>query len=93
MLPNKQDIQLPIVITRGFGKNSGVSIYSPDLNIETRGTDIVDAMSKAQQCFSAMYYYNLSKNIELNLTCTYEDASREAKGKKRSFASFVPLVP
>lgn len=93
MLSSNKDIQLPVVIRNGPRNNRGTFIYSPDLKLEVKGTDLVDAMSRAVQHFSAVYFYNLSKNVQIELSCTYEKACEHAKKDRRAFASFVPLKP
>ena len=84
----RDDIQIPVVVTTD---KSGCDIFVPDLSITIHGIDFVDAMSNAILKSSAIYYYNLDRNLRFKLITTYEQAEAMCK-KRNQFATYVNLT-
>ena len=84
----KKSIQIPVVITHDANH---CDIFIPDLSMTIHGQDYVDAISNATLKASAIYYYNLERNLRFELTTTYADAEKlcDAKG---SFATYIALT-
>jgi len=85
----RKDFQIPVVITHTKHK---CDIYVPDFEVTIHGDDYVDAISNAIMKISAIYYYNLERNLTINLTTTYADAEKLCNNKRNSFATYIALT-
>ena len=85
----RKDIQLPVVITHD---STHCDIYIPDLDITVHGRDYVDAISNAIMKASAIYYYNLERNVTFELKTTYNDVECICKKMHGSFATYIALT-
>lgn len=83
----RSDIQVPVIITRG---RKGCDIYIPDFNMTVHGVDYVDTIAAAIMCCSAVYYYNLERNVHWQLNTQYAQA--EALARKKKHGSFATLI-
>lgn len=77
-----------VVVTQG---KQGCSFYIPDFNVTVHGIDLLEAQANAITYASAIYYYNVERNVEFKLDATYESAHKHCKTKK-SFVTFIPLT-
>lgn len=84
-----KEIQIPIIIKPG---KTQCDIYIPDLDMTVHGTDYVDAIANASMKASAVYFYNLERNIALEFKHTYASVEELAKKNKRWFATYIALV-
>lgn len=89
MLVCDENLQIPVVVTQE--KTGVTAMYIPDFNFTVHGSDYIEAHAHAVMYASAIYYYNVERNIKFNLTATYEDAERLIE-KKNSFATFICLT-
>lgn len=83
----RKDIQIPVVIMH---TKMYCDIYIPDMEITIHGRDYVDTISNAIMKASAIYYYNLERNIQIQFTTTYQQA--ESMCKRGAFASYIGLI-
>ena len=84
----KKDLQIPVVIQH---TKTMCEVYIPDFSMTVHGTDYVDASADATMKASAVYYYNLERNLRLELKTTYTEAEAMCKAKG-SFATFICLT-
>lgn len=89
MLHIKQDLQIPVVVTQD--KSGTCDIYVPDLEVTIHGKDYVDAVASAILKCSAIYYYNLERNLKFKFSTTYVQAEKMCK-HKNSFATYIGLT-
>ena len=82
------DLQIPVVI---YHDKERCDVYIPDFEITIHGRDYVDAISNAILKASAIYYYNLERNLRFELKTTYTMAERMCT-KKGSFATYIGLM-
>lgn len=89
MLRARDDIQIPVVVNPM--KNGHADIFIPDLDLTIHGVDFVDGLAKASMRGSAIYYYNIERNIPIELTTTYEEASAICAERfdKDAFVTYV----
>lgn len=85
----RRDIQVPVVITHD---NKHCDIYVPDFDITVHGHDYVDAISNAIMKVSAIYYYNIERNVQFEFKTTYAMAENISKRIKGSFATYIALT-
>lgn len=83
----REDIQVPVVVTND---KHHCDIYVPDFGLTIHGIDFVDAFSNAILKVSAIYYYNLDRNLQFEMKYTYQDA--ENLCKKNQFATYIGLT-
>lgn len=83
----ENNLAIPVLITK---KRNSCDIYIPDLAITVHGEDYVDAIANAILKASAIYYYNLDRNLQFKLTHTYADV--EAMCRHKQFATFINLT-
>lgn len=89
MITVDKNLQVPIVVTTA--KSGKCDIFIPDFQITVHGFDYVDAQANAILKASAIYYYNMERNIQCELKETY--ASSQAYCTKRnSFVTFMQLT-
>ena len=88
MITCRDDIQIPGIVTN---EKDNCSIYIPDFKITIHGSDFVEALANAVLSASAIYYYNLDRNLRLKLDTTYQDADAMCT-KNNQFATFVTLT-
>ena len=86
----RKDIQIPVVIQRD---NRHCDIYIPDLDMTVHGRDYVDTISKAIMTASAVYYYNLERNLQIKFKTPYAEVEKMCLKHHGSFASYIGLVP
>ena len=84
----KRNIQIPVVITHD---TNYCDIFIPDLHMTIHGIDYIDALANAHLHASAIYFYNIERNVKLDLKTTYADAERMCK-RNGSFATFISLT-
>lgn len=82
------ELQIPVIIDHD---SKHCDIYIPDFEITIHGHDYVDAISNAIFKASAIYYYNLERNLKFELKTTYQMAEAMCK-KKSSFATYIGLI-
>lgn len=82
-----ENIQVPAVCKQL--KDGSIDVYVPDFSLTTHGEDFIDALAKANLCCSAIYFYNLERNVKYPLTTKYDDAEKLCDNK--SFATFICL--
>lgn len=83
-----EQVQVPVIITH---KRKSCDIYIPDFEITVHGKDYVDTLASAIMTTSAVYYYNLERNLKMSLTTRFEDAEKLCTHAS-SFVSFIGLV-
>ena len=88
MLEINVDLTVPVLVTL---EQDGCSIYVPDLNITAHGEDYIGAMANTIMASSAIYYYNLERNIKFEFKTTYAQVQDMCKGKNQ-FATFASLT-
>lgn len=86
---NENVKQIPVII-RSVGKACDVVI--PDFNITVHGKDFIEAFATAASTVAAIYYYNLDRNVEIQLNTTYAEVERKCSAKNE-FPTFLPLNP
>lgn len=89
MFQFKKNIQVPVVVTTY--KGGKCDIYIPDLNMTVHGIDYVDAQANAILKCSAIYYYNLERNVKFSFDTTYADAEKMCINDNQ-FATFVSIT-
>ena len=82
------DLLIPVLVTKS---KKHCDIYIPDLDITIHGSDYVDAISNAILKASAIYYYNLDRNLRFEFKYTYADVERLCKSRGQ-FATFINLT-
>lgn len=89
MIKARDDIQIPVIVEQQ--KTGRVDIFIPDLGLTIHGTDFVDGLAKASLRGSAIYYYNLERNLPIQLTTTYEEAQKicEENYSNNAFVAYV----
>jgi hypothetical protein len=85
----RRDIQIPVIITHD---KKHCDIYIPDMDITVHGHDYVDTLSNAIMKASAIYYYNLERDLKLVLNTTYAQAEKLCATRKGSFTSYIGLT-
>ncbi len=83
-----RDVQIPVVITHDSRK---CDVYIPDLNMTVHGDDYVDAIANAILKASAVYFYNLERNVKFELNTTFGQASSMCRDSSQ-FATYIALV-
>ena len=83
------NLQIPIVVTTD--KSGACDIFVPDFKMTIHGSDYVEAQAEAILKASAIYYYNLERNVKWELKETYDSATKHLK-KKNSFVTFMGLT-
>lgn len=87
MLKINSDLQIPVVVT----PKAGCNIYIPDFKMTVHGENYVEAFADAIFKASAIYYYNLERNLKFQLNTTYE-AAEQMCTEKGSFVTFICLT-
>ena len=82
------ELQIPVIIDHD---RMHCDVYIPDFDITVHGKDYVDAISNAILKASAIYYYNLERNLRFDLKTTYAMAEKMCK-TKTSFATYIGLM-
>lgn len=82
------DLQIPVIITK---KDKKCDLFIPDLDITVHGHDYVDTLANSILKASAIYFYNLERNLKFELTTTFVEAS-EMCDDKDSFVTYITLV-
>ena len=83
-----EDLQLPVVVKTQ--KKGSVNIYIPDLEITIHGADLVSALAEAILKSSAIYYYNIERNVRFEFKTTFAQCEKLCTGK--DFATFIGLT-
>lgn len=83
-----EELQLPVIVQNK--KKGNVDIYIPDLEITVHGKDLVSAMAEAILKSSAIYYYNIERNVRFEFKTTFSQCERLCAGK--DFATFIGLT-
>lgn len=89
MISVDPNLQIPIVVTTA--KSGKCDIFIPDFQMTVHGFDYVDAQANAILKASAVYYYNMERNVAMELKETYMSAQKHCK-KKNSFVTFMQLT-
>lgn len=82
-----RDIQVPVVVTTPGNR---CDIYVPDLEMTIHGSDYVEAFANATLKASAVYFYNLERNLKFDLKTKFTQASNLAD-KVNGFATYIKL--
>ena len=82
------DLIVPVLVTKRL---KHCDIFIPDLDITIHGSDYVDAISNAILKASAIYYYNLDRNLKFEFSHSYADVERMCKSRGQ-FATFINLT-
>lgn len=83
----KKEIQVPVVITT---PGTRCDVFVPDLEVTIHGSDYVEAIANAILKASAIYFYNLERNLQFRFETSFAKASAIAD-KKDGFATFIKL--
>lgn len=82
------DLNIPVLVTK---TRTECNIYIPDLEITIHGRDYVEAISNAILKASAIYYYNLDRNLKFEFSTTYADVDKMCKHRGQ-FATYINLT-
>ncbi|MCM1218624.1 MAG: hypothetical protein NC548_29395 [Lachnospiraceae bacterium] len=89
MVKIDNDLQIPVVVSQA--KSGKCDIYIPDMKITIHGEDFLEAWAEGVQKASAIYYYNVERNVKLVLKETY-DSCHKYLGRGNCFVTFMPLT-
>lgn len=87
MISTKTNIQIPVVV---IPTKTECTVFIPDLNVTIHGRDIVEALALSISYASAIYFYNVERNIKLPMDTTYEQAEEKCPSRK-SFVTYIGL--
>ncbi len=84
---NIKDVQLAVVVEHD---SKHCDVYIPDLKITVHGDDYTDALANSMLKASAIYYYNLERNLKFDLKTSFKEASSMCK-KSNQFVTYINL--
>lgn len=82
-----KSIEIPVVVTQ---LKDGYSVFVPDLSMKVYGYDYIDAMSSAILKASAVYFYNLERDLHFDLKTKFAEAEQMCTDG-HSYATFIAL--
>ena len=82
---------LNVVVIAEDRHSEGFSIKIPDLNIIALGRDFNTAMLTAKQTATAVYYYNLDRDVKIDFNTTYNEAESKL-AKDTQFVTFLGIA-
>lgn len=88
MITAENKPQIPVVASQL--KDGKTNVFIPDLNITIHDVDFISALAKASMTASALYYYNLERNVIFDLKTKYADAEKLCDDN--SFVTFICLT-
>ena len=82
-------VHVPVIVE---SSDNHCDIYIPDLEITIHGSDYISAIANAVLKCSAIYYYNLERNLPFNIKKSYAEVEELAlKRGKGCFATYMCL--